>query len=210
MIRYIFGTDLWLFPELAQSMFSDRASQFSERLMWDVFVDRKGYERDQYDALNPIYVIVEDEVGRHAGSMRLLPTMGRTMINEHFAQALHGGQIRCPDTWECTRFCLSPSASERAAASLFASAGRLMQEYDIASLIAVFDRSMLRKYRVSGVTPEILGEEYIFGSKILAGRWRFSQFQLNELMRRASLDPLECELALANSSLEQGRNRFSA
>ena len=68
MIKYIFGTDLWQFPELAQSMFRDRTIQFSERLKWDVYVDSKGYERDQYDLLNPIYVIVEDEDGRHAGS----------------------------------------------------------------------------------------------------------------------------------------------
>lgn len=210
MIRYIFGTDLWQFTELAQSMFMDRTIQFSERLKWNVRVDSKGYERDQYDVLNPIYVIVVDDHSRHAGSMRLLPTMGSTMINEHFAEAIGSGPIACPFTWECTRFCLSPTAGPRTAARLFASAGRLMQELDITSLIAVFDRLMLRKYRVSGVAPEILGEGQIAGATVLTGRWQFSQAQLNDLMHRATLDPLECELALVNSSLEQGRKRMSA
>ena len=85
-----------------------------------------------------------------------------------------------------------------------------MQELDITSLIAVFDRLMLRKYRVSGVAPEILGEGQIAGATVLTGRWQFSQAQLNDLMHRATLDPLECELALVNSSLEQGRKRMSA
>lgn len=210
MIKYIFGTDLWLFPELAQSMFRDRAAQFSERLKWEVNVDGKGYERDQYDILNPVYVIVENEAGLHAGSMRLLPTMGRTMINERFGTAIEGGPIACPSIWECTRFCLSTSAGPQTAARLFASAGRLMQELDIISLVAVFDRIMLRKYRISGVVPEVLGEGNVAGYTVLTGRWQFSQVQLNVLMRRASLDPLECELALVNSSLEQRRERISA
>ena len=210
MINYILGTDLWLHPKLAQTMFRDRAIQFFERLEWEVDVDSKGYERDQYDTLNPIYVIAADEDGRHAGSMRLLPTIGRTMINEHFAMALEDGPIKHPSTWECTRFCLSPSASPRTAAKLFASAGRLMQELNIDSLVAVFDRYMLRKYRVSGVAPEILGQRRAAGVIVLAGRWQFSQAQLNDLMRRGKLDPLECELALVNSSLKWKRERMYA
>lgn len=210
MINYLQGTDLWLYPDLACTMFHDRAIQFSRRLGWDVSVDRQGFERDQYDAINPIYVIVCHEDGCHAGSMRLLPTTGRTMINEHFLEALKGSPIHDPRTWECTRFCLSPQAGPRTAAKLFASAGRLMQEFDIMSLVAVFDPFMFRRYRVSGVAPGILGEAVTPQGKILAGRWQFSVEQLGELMRRAALDPLACELSLANSSLIQPQYRTSA
>jgi N-acyl-L-homoserine lactone synthetase len=38
----------------------------------------KGQERDRYDDLNPLYVIWQEHDGRHAGSMRFLPTTGRT------------------------------------------------------------------------------------------------------------------------------------
>lgn len=210
MIRYISGTDLWLQPTLAQSMFRDRASQFSERLKWDVAVDKRGYERDQYDTLNPIYVIVENDEGQHAGSLRLLPTTGRTMINEYFSNALEGGPIISSTTWECTRFCLSPSANPRTAPMLIASAARLLQEFEITTLVAVFDKFMLRKYRLSGVMPEILGEGRNAGSLILAGRWQFNQRKLNDQMRRGSLDPHECELALANSSLFAQQELISA
>lgn len=207
MINYVTGTDLWLYPDLACTMFKDRAKQFSERLGWPVTVDKNGYERDQYDPLNPIYVIISDENGLHAGSMRLLPTVGRTMINEYFAAAINDGPIVDLATWECTRFCLSPSTCPRTAAKLFASAGRLMQEFDVTSLVAVFDKIMLRKYRVSGVAPLVLGQSDLGGAPIMTGRWQFSLDQLNDLMHRASLDPMECELALANSSLCQERMR---
>lgn len=210
MIKYIIGTDLWLYPNLARTMFADRAKQFSERLGWPVSVDANGYERDQYDPLNPIYVIVEDESGRHAGSMRLLPTTGRTMINECFSAALDDGPITDSATWESTRFCLSTSAAPRTAAKIFASAGRLMQELDIVSLVAVFDRLMLRKYRVSGIAPVLLGEGDAAGANVMTGKWQFSHEQLKDLMRRALLDPLECELALVNSSLCREKAQMSA
>ena len=60
-------------------MFRDRATQFKTRLKWDVTVDAQGFEKDEYDALDPLYVIWENQAGRHAGSMRLLPSTGRTM-----------------------------------------------------------------------------------------------------------------------------------
>jgi acyl homoserine lactone synthase len=207
MINYLTGTDLWLSPDLARTMFTDRATQFSKRLGWPVSVDKHGYERDQYDQVNPIYVIVADDHGRHAGSMRLLPTTGATMINDVFASSLDDGPISDPSVWECTRFCLSPAAEPRSAAKLFASAGRLMQEFDVQSLVAVFDRSMLRKYRISGIPPEILGAGDVAGASVMTGRWQFSLNQLSDLMRLAALDPLECELALANSPLLQGPDR---
>ena len=210
MIRYVPGTDLWLHPDLARTMFADRASQFSDRLGWPVDIDRNGFERDQYDPLNPVYVMVEDDKGLHAGSMRLLPTTGPTMINTYFADALQDGPIRDPAIWECTRFCLAPTAGPRTAAKLFASAGRLMQEMNITALVAVFDRPMLRKYRVSGVSPVILGEGDISGADIMTGKWQFSHQQLHDLMRRADLDPLDCELAIANSSLCSARQHRSA
>lgn len=49
-------------------MFRDRAAQFKTRLKWQVDVDENGFERDEYDALNPIYVVLENNLGRHEGS----------------------------------------------------------------------------------------------------------------------------------------------
>ena len=210
MIKYVLGTDLWMHPDLARTMFRDRAQQFSERLKWNVHVDQNGFERDQYDAINPIYVLVENEQGHHAGTMRLLPTTGRTMINEHFAMALSSGPIQDAATWECTRFCLSQDSDPRTAQKLFASAGRLIQEFDVTSLVAVFDRIMLRKYRLSGVSPTLLGDVKLGNSTVMAGQWYFDIKLLDCLMERANIDPVECELALANSSLLRERSKMYA
>ena len=76
MLRYIYGRDLHHFPRLRDTMHRDRASQFRDRMKWDVTVDGDGYERDAYDAMNPLYVIWQQPDGSHGGSMRFLPTSG--------------------------------------------------------------------------------------------------------------------------------------
>jgi len=67
MIRYLYADQLPDEPDLARSMFQDRAAQFAMRLGWDVRITSEGEERDQYDALNPLYVIWQGEDGRHGG-----------------------------------------------------------------------------------------------------------------------------------------------
>ena len=59
MLRYLYGDQLSDHPLLRDTMFRDRAAQFKTRLKWQVDVDENGFERDEYDALNPLYVILE-------------------------------------------------------------------------------------------------------------------------------------------------------
>ena len=84
MLRYIYADQLDQFPRLAETMFKDRAAQFHTRLGWEVQVDDTGAERDSYDDLSPMYIAWERPNGTHGGSLRLLPTTGDTMINDHF------------------------------------------------------------------------------------------------------------------------------
>ena len=93
MLRYLYADQLDEFPQLRDTMFRDRADQFKTRLNWDVSVDENGFERDEYDDLNPLYVIWETPQGTHSGSMRLLPTSGRCMVNEHFSELMNGDLI---------------------------------------------------------------------------------------------------------------------
>jgi len=96
MIRFLYGDALNRHPVLRDTMFRDRAAQFSTRLGWAVNIDRQGLERDEYDALNPLYVIWEGRDGRHGGSLRFLPTTGRVMINDHFRHLTGGSRSRVP------------------------------------------------------------------------------------------------------------------
>ncbi len=93
MLRYVYGNDLTHYPKLRDTMFRDRADQFKTRLNWAVDVDGNGQERDEYDDLNPLYVIWETPAGSHGGSMRLLPATGPTMVNDHFGHLTGGGLV---------------------------------------------------------------------------------------------------------------------
>lgn len=201
MIYYSLGTDLFLHPHLATSMFRDRKKQFSDRLGWPVNVDWREFERDQYDLLNPIYVMIQSHDGSHAGSMRLMPTIGRTMINEHFSEALSDGALHDTKTWECTRFCVSKGQSRSTAIALFAAAGFLMRELSVENLVAVFDEKMKRIYGISGVAPELLGRQETNHGMVFSGRWKFSQDLLGQLVKGSGYSTDTFELGVTNSSI---------
>ena len=201
MIHFLRGTDLILQPNLAASMFRDRNVQFVERLGWQLQVDQNGFERDEYDDLNPVYVIIENEDGLHDASLRLMPTTGRTMINEYFLGALGGHAIRRTNTWECTRFCISPAADRSLAIELLAATGRLMCELQIAHLVAVYDRQMRIQYRRSNTSPTQLGWVMTPEGPVYAGLWSFSEEKLNNLSCRSQIYGTTVELSLANSPL---------
>lgn len=186
MLRYVYGDDLGAFARLQDSMHKDRATQFKERLNWDVSVDGRGWEQDEYDALNPLYVIWEERNGSHGGSMRFLPTSGPTMVNDHFAH-LSDTQIASPFIWECTRFCLSPTASPKVAAALMLGGGELMRAFSLTHLLGVFDARMVRIYNKIGAAPEVLGSTGVGRDRISVGLWSFRAEDRIKVLRRAGL-----------------------
>lgn len=94
MLRYLTTDQLAAYPVLRDTMHRNLTAQFRDWLKWDVTVDADGFERDKYDAMNPLYVIWEMPSGRHGGSMRFLPTSGRTMVHDHFPSFLGGADVR--------------------------------------------------------------------------------------------------------------------
>lgn len=191
MIRYIYANDLHKFPKLADSMFRDRADQFKTRLGWEVNVDENGYERDQYDDMNPLYIIWENADGTHGGSVRMMPTTGRTMINEHFAHLLDGLVINSPVIWELTRYCLNRNADGRVSAALMLAGGEVMQAFELDQCVGVFDARMVRIYRMIGSSPEVLGTEGEGRDAISVGLWSFSADVQAQVARRAGITPAQ-------------------
>lgn len=187
MLRYLYADQLDAHPALRDAMFRDRAIQFRDRLGWAVDVDEDGMERDAYDALNPLYVIWQTPGGGHGGSMRFLPTVGPTMVNDHFSDLIGGGAIQSPLIWECTRFCLSPEADGRVAATLMLGGGELMRAFGLSHLIGVFDDRMTRIYRRIGSSPEVLGEGQKFGSRVSVGLWPYTPASRARVLLRAGL-----------------------
>jgi acyl homoserine lactone synthase len=193
MLRYLYGRDLAKEPALADAMFRDRADQFARRLGWDVQVDHRGWERDQYDALDPLYVIWQGPDGGHQGSARFLPTTGRTMVNDHFLHLTDGVAFQSPLIWECTRFCLAPGAGRQIASRLMLGGAELMAAFGVDHFVGVFDQIMLRVYRGIGSVPDVLGTDGAGDARAISvGLWTYDAANHAALRDRAGISDRDC------------------
>jgi len=187
MLRYLTAAQLAEFPKLRASMFRDRACQFHDRLGWAVTVDDQGFECDDYDELNPLYVIWENRDGTHGGSMRFLPMSGQTMVRDHFGDLMGGRDIRSPQIWECTRFCIAKGAGAHVAAGLMLAGGELMRCFDLTHLLGVFDARMIRIYKMIGASPQVLGSSGAGRDAISVGLWAYQARDRARVLRRAGV-----------------------
>lgn len=91
-------------------IFSLRHTIFCERLGWDVN-SNQGRERDDYDDLDPTYLVTRDRFARVQGCMRILPTKGRYMLRDTFGVLLRGESApQSDDVWEISRFAIAPAS----------------------------------------------------------------------------------------------------
>jgi acyl homoserine lactone synthase len=87
-------------------MYRLRADVFGGRLEWDVTVTDGG-ERDQYDDLNPTYILAVSVGNKVVGCARLLPAVGPTMLELTFPQLLSDGSLNANSAMiESSRFCV--------------------------------------------------------------------------------------------------------
>jgi acyl-homoserine lactone synthase len=91
---------------LLQSMFADRKRLFVDLLGWDVPVIDGHYEMDQFDNPDTVYLIVVDDDGSHAASIRLFPSVRPHMLGTLFPHLCPLGVPVGETTWESTRLCL--------------------------------------------------------------------------------------------------------
>ena len=177
-IKLVTGMDLANHGDLLGKMFQARKRLFADRLGWDVRVNADGWEVDQYDPLNPLYLIATDEGGTHQGSLRLLPTTGDTMLRDVFAATFDDTVIESPLIWECTRFCIEGGKSDKVAAGLHRATTALLLgicetglRAGIQQIVGVFDRRMIPIYRRGGWAPEVVGESGTGREAVYLGVW---------------------------------------
>src|SRR3546814_508389 len=91
---------------LLRSMFADRKRLFVDLFGWDVPVVDGQYEMDQFDNADTIYLIVADDDGGHAASIRLFPSTRPHMLGTLFPHLCPLGVPVDEATWESTRLCL--------------------------------------------------------------------------------------------------------
>lgn len=107
MIKLIPSYESNKYPKIIDNMFSLRARQFDARLGWKVKVNENGHEVDDFDDLDPLYVVSLGPDDSVLGTFRLLQTTGPHMLLNVFPELLPDGQfIRSPLVWESTRFCV--------------------------------------------------------------------------------------------------------
>ncbi|WP_311638438.1 acyl-homoserine-lactone synthase [Roseinatronobacter bogoriensis] len=91
---------------ILDEMFRLRARVFGERLGWDVKIE-DGREIDEFDHLDPAYVIGLDEDDNVVACVRALQTTGPHMLADVFSDILQGqAPLRSATLWESTRFCV--------------------------------------------------------------------------------------------------------
>nr|WP_330166428.1 acyl-homoserine-lactone synthase [Rhizobium sp. C4] len=154
-------------------MFQLRKRVFHDLLGWDVSV-RGDIEIDQYDDINPIYVLSYTPDTRHLrGALRLLPTLGPNMLDDTFPILLGNSPvIRRPDIWESSRFCIDPEISQDrasnqvtvAAAELMCAVGELGLASGIRQIVTVTDVFLERMFRRMGCPGTRIGEPQKIGS----------------------------------------------
>ena len=150
------------YGELLDEMFKLRARVFESRLGWDVTV-RNGRERDDFDNLDPAYVIGVDDDGHVVSCVRALQTTGPHMLSDVFSAILHGEPpLRSATIWESTRFCVDTRRLGRgrgrnsvsyATCELMIGSLEYCQQSGITDIVTVIDPVMDRVLKRSDNAP---------------------------------------------------------
>ncbi|MCR8827676.1 acyl-homoserine-lactone synthase [Pseudosulfitobacter koreensis] len=162
MIIVIDGLNRHRYNRLLDEMFALRARVFGQRLGWDVdIID--GKEIDQFDALDPAYVIGLNDAGNVVSCVRALQTTGPHMLSDVFHDILDGEPpLRSATLWESTRFCVDTEVLDRgnsrnsvgyATCELMAASLEYAKNSGISDIVTVIDPVMNRVLKRSDCAP---------------------------------------------------------
>src|ERR1700716_3334475 len=171
-----------------------RKTVFKDRLGWDVAVSGE-LEVDEYDALEPSYLLSIDRRGIVNGCVRLLPTTGPNMLRDIFPSFVTKAAVPCGErVWEASRFAANGNSTA-------AEAGLSQTTYDlligvlkfglsngISTIACVVNARMERVLRRAGWQIARLGPAHRIGNTIaLAGQLDVSAQILRQLEARVGL-----------------------
>lgn len=179
------------------SMYRLRRRVFRDRLDWSVSVSGD-LEIDIYDALSPTYLLAVSDEREVLGCVRLLPTVGPTMLAETFAGLLgNRAAPRDERILESSRFCVDTERTvelgrkgfNRATFVLFAAMLEAIRARGARSIVTVTDARMERILRRAGWPLERLSEPQPLGQTMaLAGFLHDSDQALEAMYRQAGVD----------------------
>ncbi len=187
MIRLIAGADRGAHPALVDAMFRGRAGSETEAQPGSM---------DSYDGEAPLYVIaVDPSSGAVSGSLRLLPTTGRTLLKERFADRFgEPVDFASATIWEGTRFCLhppdaSPPDLDRTACELFLGTCEVGLLAGLTQIVSLFDDRLVRLHRRIGWNPELVGSSprRTGPGHLHVGLWDVTQDALARMRERSGI-----------------------
>ena len=173
--------------ELAQ-MHALRHRVFKERLAWDVETVA-GMEADSFDTLRPTYLLL-CTMGTISGCVRLLPSLGPTMLRDTFPALMDGQKApSAADIWESSRFALEQAHIEQGAKAVARSTYEMlagMVEFGLSqklsSIVTVTDMRLERILRRAQWPLKRIGEPRPIGNtRAVAGYLEISFAALERL-----------------------------
>ncbi len=169
---------------------------FKLRMAWDVHTSGD-MEVDDFDALSPTYLVQTSHSGQVQGSVRLLPTLGPTMLRDTFPALLEGQPApSAPQVWESSRFAIdvaadSPKGAQgitRAAYELFAAMAEFGLSRQLTDIVTVTDVRMERILRRAGWPLRRIGNPSKIGDTVaVAGYLAISTEVLSNLRKAGGL-----------------------
>mgnify|MGYP000250606319 FL=1 len=196
MIQLIVPGHYREFPDELQAMHRLRYRVFRERLDWDVQVSGD-LELDTFDTLDPHYLLLRDCSGNVDGCVRLLPSIGPTMLRDTFPGLLEGRPApEEDDVWESSRFALdlAPTARKEAGGisvgtyELFAAMIEFGLSRNLSRIVTVTDMRMERILRRAGWPLDRLCEPQMIGNtRALAGFLDVSETSLMTVRQNGGL-----------------------
>jgi acyl homoserine lactone synthase len=194
MILVFQGRDRKFYANETDQMFRLRADVFAYRLGWDVRV-QNGWEIDEYDDMDPMYVLSMKE-DRVVGCARFLPTTGPTLLTGAFASTFDESvDVRSPTILECTRLAVVDGAPTgmtsggvcKTLVNMMMAGCELMLAARMSHVIGIFDAPMLRIYRRIGWLPEIIAHSKDRRKGVGVGVWEVNKSVHEAICRRHGL-----------------------
>lgn len=187
------------YQAVLDQMFKLRKQVFWDQLRWDVKI-QGDYERDSYDALNPVYMIwCSPDARTLYGSMRLMPTTGPTLLYDVFRETFpHGATLSAPGIWEATRTCIQVENIQRDHPGIDAARGfglmclataECAVAHNIQTLICNYEPHMKRVYARAGATVQELGRADTFGRHpVCCGAFRMDNQTIAQMRAAMKID----------------------
>ena len=154
------------YPDFIKSMYKLRDRVFRGRLGWDV-TSIDGKEKDQYDDMNPVYMMSCNDKKQVEGCWRILPTTGPYMLKDIFPGLLRGEKLPVHENiWELSRLAVEPQQKHfrfkgnmnEITLDMFRNIYEFGIKNNIKRYVAVTSTPMERILRLSGIPTTRFGD----------------------------------------------------